>query len=241
MGLFSCSIPPWFVLSCNLPTTNARAIWLCFSAFLSPPAPCLRLHGALTTGHYSPAPRPTPHAPRPTPHAPRSTLHAPPSAGTSGVRSCADPPHWLLPDTDRQLSKTERGPISTNDPSILSISPNQAIPAEKSIRCSLLAAIGPLTILSWPEALNASRSRRACRMAIRRNACSLLALPDFPEFAQAVRYGVPGTPEVWCPRNSPGRHQLVRGQGGDRPRGSTRLPIETASWAQCNRVSPRHT
>jgi len=30
-------------------------------------------------------------------------------------------------------------------------------------------------------------------MAIRRNACSLLALPDFPEFAQAVRYGVPRT------------------------------------------------
>jgi hypothetical protein len=30
-------------------------------------------------------------------------------------------------------------------------------------------------------------------MAIRRNACSLLTLPDFPEFAQAVRYGVPGT------------------------------------------------
>jgi hypothetical protein len=31
-------------------------------------------------------------------------------------------------------------------------------------------------------------------MAILRNACSLLALPDFPEFAQAVRYDVPGTP-----------------------------------------------
>ena len=30
-------------------------------------------------------------------------------------------------------------------------------------------------------------------MAISRNASSLLALPDFPEFAQAVRYGVPGT------------------------------------------------
>jgi hypothetical protein len=29
-------------------------------------------------------------------------------------------------------------------------------------------------------------------MAIGRNACSLL---DFPEFAQAVRYGVPGTPK----------------------------------------------
>jgi len=79
-------------------------------------------------------------------------------------------------------------------PLYFSMSPNQAIPAEKSIRCSLLAAVGPLIILSWPEALNASRSRRACRMAIRRNACSLLALPDFPEFAQAVGYGVPGNP-----------------------------------------------
>ena len=77
----------------------------------------------------------------------------------------------------------------------MSISPNQAIPAEKSIRCSLLAAVGPLTILSWPEALNASHSKRASRMAIRRNACSLLALPDFPQFAQVVKYGVRGTPQ----------------------------------------------
>jgi len=28
-----------------------------------------------------------------------------------------------------------------------------------------------------------------------RNAYSLIALPDFPEFAQAVRYGVPETPK----------------------------------------------
>ncbi len=76
------------------------------------------------------------------------------------------------------------------------MSPNQAIPAEKSNRSSLLAAVGPLTILSWPETLNASRSKRACRMAIRRNACSPLALPDFPEFAQAVRCGVPGTTDA---------------------------------------------
>src|SRR5271157_2240264 len=34
----------------------------------------------------------------------------------------------------------------------------------------------------------------ACRMAISRNAYSLNALPDFPEFAQKVRYGVPGIP-----------------------------------------------
>ena len=73
-----------------------------------------------------------------------------------------------------ELAKTERGPISTSGPSIFSMSPNQAIPADKSIRFSPLAAAQPLTILSWPEALNASGSRRACRMAISRNACSLL-------------------------------------------------------------------
>jgi len=93
----------------------------------------------------------------------------------------------LTPD----LSKTERGPISMSDPSTLSMSPNQATLAEKSIRFSPLAAAPPLNILSRPETLNASGSRRACRMAISRNACSL---PDFPEFTQAVRFGVPGTP-----------------------------------------------
>ena len=98
------------------------------------------------------------------PHVPLATV-LPPHAPRRHQRGqvVRDPPHWLLPDTDRQLSKIERGPITTNGPSILSISPNRAIPAEKSIRCSLLA-VGPLTILSWPE-LNASRSRRACRMA----------------------------------------------------------------------------
>ncbi len=40
------------------------------------------------------------------------------------------------------------------------------------------------------KALNVSGFRRACPMAISRNACSLL---DFPEFAQAVGYGVHGT------------------------------------------------
>jgi hypothetical protein len=44
------------------------------------------------------------------------------------------------------------------------MSPNQAIPAEKLIRFSSLAIAQPLTILSWPDALNASRSKRACRM-----------------------------------------------------------------------------
>ena len=74
--------------------------------------------------------------------------------------------------------------------------PNQAIPADKSIRSFPLAAAHPLTVLSWPEAHDASGSRRACLMHISRNARSLVALPDFPEFAQAVRYGVPRTPRT---------------------------------------------
>ena len=38
------------------------------------------------------------------------------------------------------------------------MAPNRAIPTEKSIRFSSLAAVGPETILSRPEALNASGS-----------------------------------------------------------------------------------
>src|SRR5271157_4998237 len=64
------------------------------------------------------------------------------------------------------------------------------------------------------KALNPSLFRRACRMAISRNACSLL---DFPEFAQAVRYGVPGTP------SSTADHSLVAG-GAQRQWLQARLP-----------------
>jgi len=72
------------------------------------------------------------------------------------------------------------------------MSPNQATPAEKTIRFSPLAAAQPLNILSRPQALNASGSRRAYRMAISRNASSL---PDFPEFAQAVGMVSPELPK----------------------------------------------
>ncbi len=71
--------------------------------------------------------------------------------------------------------------------------PDQAISSDKSIRFSPLAAARPLTIRSVHEALKASGSRRACQMAISHNDYSLIALPDFPEIAQAVRYSVPGT------------------------------------------------
>jgi len=58
---FASTIPPWLDLSCNLPMTNTRAIWLRSGAFLSPPAPSLRIHWPLFS--------------RPTPH---STGHLPP-------------------------------------------------------------------------------------------------------------------------------------------------------------------
>jgi hypothetical protein len=60
---------------------------------------------SLSTGHY--------------PLAPRVTLHAPPSAGTSGVRSCADPPPLATLTPTAELPKSERGPIPTSTPSIL--------------------------------------------------------------------------------------------------------------------------
>ena len=123
------------------------------------------------TDHYSPVPRPT-----------------------SGVRSCADPPPaGHLPDTDSRIAKDRMGPIWPSGPSIL-------LCTEPGDSCGEINPLflarrrRSLYILSWQEVRNASRSKRACRMAIRCNTCSLLALPDFPEFAQPVRYGVPGTP-----------------------------------------------
>src|SRR5208283_4077810 len=83
--------------------------------------------------------------------------------------------------------------MPTSGPSLFSMSPKQASLSEKSIGSFPLAAAHPFTVLSWPEALHASGSRRACLMPISRNARSLVALPDFPESAQAVRHGVPGT------------------------------------------------
>ena len=60
-----------------------------------------------------------------------------------------------------ELAKTERGPIFMSGP-FISMSPNQATPAKKSNRSSPLATAPPLTILSRPEALNASGSKQAC-------------------------------------------------------------------------------
>ena len=81
----------------NVPTTNTRANWLCFGNSLtaSPSSHSLATHC---------------YWPLATRHSPLATRHSPLPPTTL--------PRWLLPDTDRRIAKTERGPISTSGPSI---------------------------------------------------------------------------------------------------------------------------
>ena len=111
---FSCSIPRLFVLSHNMPMINTTGKLGSFWRF-SITAGSLRSDSLATILSL---------------HASRSMPHAPP-AGTGRARTL--PAGCCLPPTVK-LSKTERDPISTSGPSILSMSPNQAIPTEKSIR-----------------------------------------------------------------------------------------------------------
>ena len=117
MGLFSCSIPSWFVLSNDLSTTNTRAIGFVLALFyhrLLPPdslTTILSLHAARRDQRGQVVCRPSP-------------------AG-----SCL-PPTAQLPKIERARSR-RAGPLSH-------YAPNQAIPADKSIRSSPLAAAHPL-------------------------------------------------------------------------------------------------
>ena len=125
MGLISGSIPPSFVLSHYMPMVNTTSNWLCFGAFLSPPVSSLGIHWPLTTDHCS----------RATGHCSRATRHSPLPPKTI--------PRWLLPDTDRpagycltptaELTKPN-GTRSRRAGPLSHYAPNQAIPAEKSIR-----------------------------------------------------------------------------------------------------------
>jgi hypothetical protein len=92
LGSFPSQIPPWFVLSRNMPMTNNRAIWLRSGAFLSPPCSSLQFHWPLTTGHLPLFSRSTPH-PRPSPYVSRFTPHASP-AGSGHAQTL---PRWLPP------------------------------------------------------------------------------------------------------------------------------------------------
>ena len=49
LGSFARAISRSFILSHNVPVTNARENWLRFGAFLAPPAPSLRVQRPLTT------------------------------------------------------------------------------------------------------------------------------------------------------------------------------------------------
>src|SRR5271157_4799717 len=122
---------------------------------LSPPALCLRIHWPLTTGHWPPF----------FPHSPLPPRRPPGPAGSGPAQTL---PRWLLPDTDRPIVKDRTGPDLDERPLYFSMSPNQAIPAAKSSRFPPLVAAQPLTVLSGQEALNASGSMRAWRMAISR-------------------------------------------------------------------------
>jgi hypothetical protein len=88
---FSCRIPPLFVLSHSLPMINTAGKLGSFWRF------------SLTTGSL-------PSDSLATILPPLATRHSPLPPTTL--------PRWRLHDTDRRLSKTERGPISTSGPSI---------------------------------------------------------------------------------------------------------------------------
>src|SRR5271157_5770832 len=142
-----------------MPKINITSNWLRFGAFLSPPASSLQFHWPLATDHNSPVPRSTPHA-----------------AGTSGSGRAQTLPRCLLPDTDSRFGKDLTGPDLDERSLSFSMAPNRATPTEKSIGLCSLATVGPQTILSWPDLLTASGSRRACRMHTSPNACSLLVV-----------------------------------------------------------------
>ena len=96
--------------------------------------PGKRVWPPTSPGHCSPAPRSTP-----------------PSAGTSAVRSHADPPPLATACHRPRIPKNRTGPDLDERALYLIMSPNQAIPAHKSIRSFPRAAAHPLTVLSWPK------------------------------------------------------------------------------------------
>jgi len=110
---------------------------------------------------------------------------------------------------------TATSAASCRTPSIFSMSPNQAIVSDNSIRFSPLAATQPLAILSWQEALNASGSKCPCRMAIRRK--DRPCMFDSPKQLRMVSPELHLSPELHRPPR-PGRPQ------GPSPRDESELP-----------------
>ncbi len=97
------------------------------------------------------------------PHAPRSTPRP------AGLGRAPTLPCWLPPDTNHRIGKDRPGPDRDERALSFSMTPDRGILPEKSIRFTSIAAVGPWIMLSRQEALNASGSTPACRMAISRN------------------------------------------------------------------------
>ncbi len=100
----------------------------------------------------------------------RTTPHAKPA----GVRSCADPPPLATACYRPPNWQRPNGTRARRAAPLFQYAPSQAISADKSTYSCPLAAAQPFHIHSWQEAPNASGSRRACRMGLRRDACLLL-------------------------------------------------------------------
>src|SRR5271165_6970855 len=133
---FACSISPLFVLSHSLPMVNTMdklALFWRFSITAS-----FNSSISLATCYWLLTTILTPHA---------LTPPEPPTAGTSGVRPCADPPAGYCMQPTAELVMTDRDPTSMTGASIFSMSPNQTIPTDKLIRFFPLAAAQPSTIL----------------------------------------------------------------------------------------------
>ena len=128
-----------------------------------------------TAGHYPQ---------RSTLHAPRHPRRHPP--GPAGAGRAQTLPRWLLPGTNRRNAKDRPGPDLDERPSSFSMSPDGQI--HRTNPSFFLARRRP-TVDHSPVAGGAQRQwLQAClREAISRNVSSLLALPDYPEFAPGSR------------------------------------------------------
>jgi len=171
---FACSIPPLFVLSHSLPMVNTMGKLALFWRFSIPVVSASSISPA--TGYW---PLFSCHWP---PLATRHFLqihwplfsHPPPGPAGSGRAQTL--PRWLLPDTDMRIVKDRTGPDLDERPVYFSMSPNRAIPSDKSNFSSPHAAARPLTIRSRPEALNAKGSKRPAGCPS--NACTVLVPPS---------------------------------------------------------------
>jgi hypothetical protein len=172
---FSCSIPPLFVLSHSMPTINTTGKLASFWRFSlttdSLPS------DSLTTGHCSFAPR----------------RHPP----TSGVRPCADPPPLATACHRQPICQRPNGVQSRRTTPLYSVCHRTRRFPRKNQSVSPHSL--PPAVDHSLAAGGAQRQSLQARLPDgHQPQCpfSACALPDFPEFAQAVRYGVPGTPRT---------------------------------------------